>query len=466
MKETTKNFIYNLIYQIFIFIIPLITIPYVSRVLGPNNIGVYSYTYSIVYYFMLGSMLGINNYGSREIAKIKDEDKDKLSKKFLSIYYLQFFCTIIMMTAYLIFCCITKYDYKYIFIIQSIYLLSCVFDINWFFWGKEKFKITIIRNIVVKIFSLILIFLFVKKENDVWIYTLILANSALISQLYLWISMKKEINFMKVSVREIFSNFKPLLILFIPVISYSIYRVLDKTMIGMFSTTFQLGNYESAEKIINIPISIIIALGTIMMPHMSKLENNNDEYKKKISDTYKLCFFLILPIILGIFIVSEDFCNIFFGDKFNLTPNIIKLLLITVIFSCVSNITRSTYLIPKRKDSIYVKSTIFGAVLNLVLNLVFIRKYGAYGACIGTIAAEFMVMIYQIIFTWKDIEYLKNLKSILPFFVKSIIMMEIINFIGNFISITYIRLILQIISGALIYILLNVKYIKYETLKK
>lgn len=460
MKNTTKNFMYNLLYQVFVFLIPLITVPYVSRVLGPNNIGVYSFTYSIVYYFMLGAMLGINNYGSREIAKIND--KKEISKKFWSIYLLQLFCSIIMLILYAILCLTIDYNYKNILIIQVIYLISCAFDINWFFWGKEKFKITITRNILLKILSLILIFIFVKNENDLWIYTLILAISTLLSQIYLWIPLRKEVKFERVSVKEIFSNLKPVLILFVPIIAYSIYRVMDKTMIGTFSNSFQLGNYESAEKILNIPLSIITALCTVMMPHMSKQENENEKSTEIIKNTYKICAFCIYPIIMGIFAVCNEFCTAFFGMEFSLTPTIIKVLLITVLFSCISNITRSTYLIPNRKDKIYVKSTVFGAIINLILNILLIKRFGAYGACVGTIAAEFVVMFYQVIKTKEYIEYTENIKSTMPFLIKSIIMGIVLVGIGIVVENLKIKLIIQIISGIAIYVILNIKYIKQE----
>lgn len=460
MKNTSKNFLYNLIYQFFIFIIPLITIPYVSRILGVNNIGIYSYTYSIVNYFMLASMLGINNYGSREIAKSSD-NYEKKSKIFFSIYFLQLFFTIFMWLLFLIFYFIYDYEYKNILLIQMIYLISCAFDINWYFFGMEKFKITISRNIIIKIISLILIFLLVKTNDDLWVYTLILSCSTLVSQIYLWIFMKKEVSFVKVNIKDIFSNLPKCLILFIPVVAYSIYRIMDKTMIGSMTDTIQLGNYESAEKIVNIPLSIISALGTVMLPNMSKTKES--EFNKKINSTFKLCFFLLFPIFIGLMIVSDDFCNVFYGKNFTLTPDLIRILLITILFSGVTNVVRNNLLIPKGKDSIYVKSTIYGAIVNLALNLIFIRKYGAYGACIGTIGAEFIVMFYQIIKTKDEINYFQNFNCIMPFLKKSLIMGVVIYIIGLLFDFNiYLKLVIQIISAIFVYFILNKNYIIYD----
>lgn len=459
MKTTNKNFVYNMVYQIFIFIIPLISTPYISRSLGVENVGIYSYTYSIVYYFMLGGLIGINNYGSRKIAKSSD-DKEKMSENFVNIYCLQFILTSIMIAIYYIFIFfIYRYNFK-IMLIQSIFLLSVLLDINWFFFGIEKFKITISRNIIIKVLSLILTFVFVKDSNDLWKYTLLMSGSTFISQAYLWLYIKKFIKFNKPSFKEIVKNLKPCLILFIPIIAYSIYRVMDKTMIGMFSNTIELGNYESAEKIINIPISFITALGTVMLPHMSK--TNDKEYERKIMDTFRLTFFFIIPMCFGIFLVSSDFSTIFFGKEFEITGNIIKFLIPTVIFTSIANVIRTSYLIPKEKDNFYVYSTIIGAVVNLVLNLIFIWKYGAYGACIGTIVAEFFVMFYQIVCTKNFIDYKKVIKIFIKYLYKSMAMGLIIIVIGCLIKNIYLKLLLQIFIAVLFYFCINYNYIKYD----
>jgi O-antigen/teichoic acid export membrane protein len=173
-----KNFIYNFIYQILILILPLITVPYVSRVLGADGVGTYSYTYSIAYYFMIIAMLGLNNYGNRRIAKVRD-NKEDLSKEFWSIYKLQLITSSIMIILYFLYVSLFATKYKLIAFIQILYVASSMLDINWFFFGIEKFKLTITRNTIIKVFSLILIFIFVKNENDLWKYTTILSSSIL-----------------------------------------------------------------------------------------------------------------------------------------------------------------------------------------------------------------------------------------------------------------------------------------------
>ena len=461
MKTENKNFIYNFLYQIFIFIIPLITTPYISRVLGVDNIGIYSYTYSIVYYFMLATMLGINNYGSRTVAKYS-KDKKTLSERFCSIYYLQLIIGIIMFIIYnLIVHFALPEEYRMISTLQNIFLFSAILDVNWLFFGLEKFKITISRNIVIKLLSFILIFVFVKDENDLFIYTIIMGASNLVSQLYLWLFIKKDINFVKVSFKKIFSNLKGCLILFIPVIAYSIYRVMDKTMLGAISGTTDLGFYENAEKIINIPVSILTALGTVMLPNMTKTTEDTIFYKKLYS-SFELCFFLILPMVFGLFVIGENFSVIFFGEGYEASGRIIQVLIWSVLFSSIANIIRTNYLIPKEEDGIYVKSTILGAIINFVFNMILIPKYSFYGACVGTILAEFFVMFYQIIYTRREIDYKVVGKLFLKYFFKTIVVIIFISIIGIFIDNNILKLVIQIFVAIILYAILNKNYILYD----
>lgn len=197
-----------------------------------------------------------------------------------------------------------------------------------------------------------------------------------------------------------------------------------------------------------------------LMPHMSKI--SAEEYTEKLRDTFKLCFFFIIPMIVGLFVISKDFANVFFGKEFTLTGDIIQYLLPTILFSTITNVIRSNYLIPKGKNKTYVVSTILGAIVNLTLNLIFIKKYGAVGACIGTIAAEFTVMFYQVVSTRKVINYLKVFKIGVPFFLQSIIVGIIIYGIGLGISSIYLKLVIQVIVAVVIYVIINHNYIIYE----
>lgn len=461
MNQIKKNFLYNILYQLLVLILPLITIPYVSRVLGADGIGQYSYTYSIVYYFMMISMLGINNYGNRTIAKVRD-NKDQLSKNFFEIYSIQIFMSILMILCYFVYVMLFSSDFMTISILQMIYLFSCMFDINWFFFGLEKFKVTVTRSTILKILSLILIFIFVKDKSDVWLYTLILSGSTLLSQLLLLPFLLKEVLVVKINFDGIKKHIKPCLILFIPVISISLYKVMDKIMLGSMTTISEVGYYEQAEKIINVPMGIVTALGTVMLPRISNLvsKGNKKEVLRYIEISIDFMMFLAFPICFGLIAVAKDFVPIFMGEQFIKTAIILEYLSIVVIFISFANVIRKQYLVPMERDKVFILSVLIGALVNLIINFILIPKYQSIGACIGTIIAEFTVMLIQVIAVRRELYIKKYIKNIIPFFVTSLIMYIIISLFKYLNISSFIRIVLQIIVGCLIYFALNVNYIK------
>lgn len=462
MKTQNKNFIYNVLYQAFIYIFPLITIPYISRKLGVDNIGIYSYTYSIVNCLMLFSMLGINNYGNREISKSRD-DKCKMSELFFSIYGIQLLCGTILFLAYLIYIIFFCHSYKIIFICQIVNFISVFFDINWFYFGLEQFKLTIRRNILIKLISTVFIFLFVKNENDLIIYTIIMGTANLLSQLYLFFKLKSFIEFKKIHFSDMKKHLKSCIILFIPVLAYSVYRIMDKTMIGLLSSVTQLGYYENAEKIINIPIAVITALGTVMLPRMSYLlENKSNDVEKTISQSLKLSMLLSMNMFFGILLIAKDGSIIIFGKDFANSGFIMQLLSVTIVVSAWASVFRTQYLIPKSRDNIYVVTTIIGAVLNFILNLIFIPMYGSVGACIGTIAAELFLCVSQSFCLRKIFPYSRYFVLLFKELVKALIIYIIAYFITISISNIYIKLVLQVIIYSIMFVIFNWKYLYYD----
>lgn len=455
-----KNFIYNIVYQILLLILPLITVPYISRVLGADGVGIYSYTHSIAYYFMIISMLGLNNYGNRTIAKVRD-DKEKLSKEFCSIYLFQLITSTLMIILYLLYVAFFYNQYKQIAYIQMMFVISAMFDINWFFWGIEKFKLTITRNTVIKIVSLILIFLLVKTPDDIWKYTAILAGSTLFCNLILFTFLRKYIKFTKVSKKDVLKHLKPNLIMFLPVIAVSIYKIMDKIMLGILSNVTEVGYYENAEKVAQIPLTIITALGTVMLPRVSNMISNNQEDKVKelLKKTMPFIMFLALPMTFGVIAISRDFSIIFFGSSFEKSGYLMQLLSVTLIFLSWGNVIRTQYLIPKEKDKEYLISAFLGAFINFIMNMIFIPKYASLGACIGTIAAEFIVMFYQSFVVRKDLEIKNYLSNSVTFLIKSIVMFIVVILIGMHIEDRLFKIIVQVLTGGMLYVIMNFNYI-------
>lgn len=450
MSSIKKNFMYNSIYQIMIMFIPLITTPYISRVLGASGVGSYSYAYSIANYYVLFIMLGLNNYGNRSIAKVRD-NKIELEKTFWSIYSMQFVLGVIFNIIYLLYCFTFSSNFN-VSLAVSFYVISACFDVNWFFFGLEKFKLTVIRNTIIKILTTICIFIFVKESTDILIYCLIMTIGLLISQLALWPYILRNINFYKPTIKEITVHIKPNLFLFLTVIAVSLFKIMDKVMLGIMTTTTEVGYYESAEKIIAIPTALITSLGTVMLPRMTNMiSNNSTQDKKLIYWSMLFAMFISSSMCFGIMGVSKEFVPLFYGDGFEKCIDLFIILLPTCIFMAYANVIRTQYLLPHQMDKDYVISAFLGAGVNLTVNWILIPIHGCIGAAIGTFFAEAIVCLYQAYAVRKYLPIKKYFYKSLCFILAGIIMFLVIfNIdIGN-ISI-FIKLFIKILIGVVLY---------------
>ncbi len=455
MSNIKKNYIYNVLYQILIIILPLITAPYISRIIGAEKLGVYSYSYSIAQYFVLFTMLGVNNYGNRSIAQTRN-DKQKMKNTFWEIYSLQILLGIIMSILYLGYILLFINNYKLIFFIQMIYLLSSLFDINWFFFGIEQFKLTVVRNAIIKLLTVISIFMFVKSSSDLWIYTIIITTGTMISQLILFWYLFKFIDFEKIKLKNILKHLKPNLILFIPVIATSIYTVMDKIMIGQLSNMTQVGLYEYAEKLKNIPLGLITALGTVMLPKISNMVANKKDKKAILytQNSMKFALFIAFALSFGLASISKEFVPIFYGDDFRGCVKLIYILVFTIIFISWANVIRTQILIPYNRDKPYIISTIIGAIVNVVLNFLLIKKYGAQGAVIATIVAEIFVAVYQTYAVKDKFQTKPMIRYALIYLIAGSIMLLINRLIGDVINFKILSIILEVSIGGIIYIVI------------
>ncbi|OUP73236.1 flippase [Erysipelatoclostridium sp. An173] len=462
MDSIKKNFIYNSIYQIMIMFIPLITTPYISRVLGASGIGTYSYAYSIANYYVLFIMLGLNNYGNRSIAKVRDE-KIELEKTFWSIYSMQFVLGIFFNIIYLLYCFIFSAN-SHVSLAVSFYVISACFDVNWFFFGLEKFKLTVIRNTIIKILTTICIFLFVKESTDIIIYCLIMTIGLLASQLALWPYILRNINFYKPTIKEIIVHIKPNLFLFLTVIAVSLFKIMDKVMLGIMTTTTEVGYYESAERIIAIPTALITSLGTVMLPRMTNMINNNKQDKKLIYWSMLFAMFISTSMCFGIMGVSKEFVPLFYGNGFEKCIDLFIILLPTCIFMAFANVIRTQYLLPHQMDKDYVISAFLGAGVNLTVNWIFIPLYGCMGAAIGTFFAEAIVCLYQAYAVRKYLPIKKYFYKSLYFIFAGLFMFLIIFNIDVGNMTIFVELFIKILIGIVLYfivLILQILFRKY-----
>lgn len=457
--STAKNFIYNMIYQISLVILPLITSPYLSRTVGSEGLGNYSYSYSVAYYFLLLGMLGINNYGNRNIATIRD-DKKKLDYTFSRIYYFQLIMSGLSTVAYLLYCIFLCKANPVLAFAQIFYVVSSVLNINWFFFGIEEFKITVIRKTAIKIITSICIFVFIKTPEQILLYTLILAGAEFVGEVYLWFYLPRYVHFRKVPLKDVFRGTKEIVILFIPVIATSIYRYMDKIMIGQLWTMSGVGQYDYAEKIMMVCLGCMTALGTVMLPKMANLIANHKDKEVRLYLTNSMQFAMMMgfAIAFGLAAVGSRLAVLYYGTSYRECGEALTLLAVTVIPIAWANVLRTQYLIPSAKDKEYVLSVVVGAVLNFVINYTLIPNFGLKGAIVGTITAEYSVALLQTFQVRKELDIKKFVRKSVPFLVIGAIMYVGTCVVGLITHESWIGLFLQVAVGGVIYVGLSAFY--------
>lgn len=453
-----KNIVLQVGYEILSLLLPLVTTPYISRVLGAERLGLYSYSYSVVYYFQLFALLGIKYYGTREIAAVCDQ-KERRNYIFTGILGAHILVSFVSLLGYIIFVMLSCGSNRTIFLIQAFNVVAALLDINWFFFGIEMFKITVTRNTVIKILTVICVFIFVKSAADLWKYTLIMALGCMISQSIVWLFVFRFTRIVKVSLEDVLSHIKPMIVLFVPIVSISVLKYMDKIMLGIVSTNSQVGYYDYAHKIIEMPSALIVAVGTVMLPRISNLFSNGgvEKSRRYTLITYKYLMALSIGMSFGLASIADIFSVVFWGIDFAPCGKIIKILALSVPFTAYSNITRTQYLMPLNKDSIYIKSTVYGMVGNLGLNLLLIKRFQANGVALATLISEIIITLYQIVMVHKESNQIKIFKSFCFFIIPGAIMYLVLLLVPKHYNVTV--LIFNVVLGTIIYSTLCFMYL-------
>lgn len=315
MKKTFYNFIYQSIFQIVKIILPIITIPIVSNALGPSGIGTYNYINSIAQYFVLIAGLGVGVYGNKEIAIVSD-DKEKLTRKFWELFGMSFIVSLTSLLVYLII--VSFSDDRFYFYLQSLVILAALFDVSWFFMGIEDFKKTSLSSLIAQIISFIGILVFIKKPEDLWIYILIQSLTLLISQVIMWTFIWEKIEFKKIHLSSMLRHILPSLQFFVPKIAIVLYTNLNKTLLGLLDTKDSVGYYTNTLALNSIIVVLITTLDSVLLPKFSNLVSKGDVkiVLNLIKKTLNLQFFLTIPLMFGVLLITPKLVPWFFGEQF------------------------------------------------------------------------------------------------------------------------------------------------------
>ena len=460
MGSIKKNYVYQSLYQLLIIILPLITAPYISRILGAENVGIYSYTYIIANYFVVFANLGIESYGNRCIACTR-ENEDEKNRVFSEIFELHVIISVIVIIVYLGLTFFVRGKFKIFLAIQGLFVASSLFDVNWFFFGIEKFKITVTRNMIIKICTVLLIFITVKTKNDLWKYSLIMSGGTLVSQVALWSFIPKYVKFRKTNFKDCIKHVKPLLILFIAVIATNMYRMIDKFMLGWRGDLTALGCYEYADKFIRIPLGFITAYGTVMLSRMSNIFTKKVGKKANeiLSMSGTFVILLSFAMAFGLAAISPDFIIIFLGGEYEQTVGLLIILSITIPLIGWNNYVRTQILIPTNNDKTYTMAVTIGAMVNFFLNLIFINFWGAEGAAIATIFSYSTVSIIQTPIAVKFVANTKFGKDILFSVIAGTLMLIVVRIIGYYAGARISSIVFEVVAGVIIYSLMTATYV-------
>lgn len=438
VKSIKYNFIMNFILTASNFIFPLITFPYVSRILLASGNGKIAFVTSVINYFTMIASLGIPTYGIRACARVRD-DKDKLSKlvqELLVIHGVMTLITLIFLVIS-IFSIDKFYAEKELMIINGFGLFLNVLGVNWLYSALEQYQYITIRSIFFKLISIIMMFAFVHSQSDYILYGAISVFAAAGSNVLNFINLKKFVSFKKYDNYNFKQHLKPIMVFFAQSVAASIYLNLDTVMLGFIKGDTEVGLYSAAVKMKSILTALVTSLGAVLLPRLSYYISNGlgDEFNRLIKKAFEFVLLLSVPITIYFIVMSKESILLLSGDGFLGAVLAMQIIIPCTIFIGLSNITGIQMLTPLGKEKIVVYSVIAGAVIDLLLNVVFIPLYGSAGAAFGTLVAEIAVLAVQIYYIKHNYSYkLIEKTSIIKISIASIMSIIVLILVKNLLN--------------------------------
>ncbi len=391
-NSVARNYFYNTSYQVLTLLTPLITTPYLARVLGAEGIGIYSYTTSIVSYFVLFASLGVANYAQREIA-YHQNNRYEQSRIFFEVVAIQALLVGLSLLSYYLIISEWATD-RYVYWVQALNILFVLFDISWFFQGLEEFGKIVIRNCIVRLLNIACIFLFIHDASDLLLYIALAGGMNVLAGISIWLYLPQYLVVVKWRDIKLFRNFKTILQLFLPQIAIQIYTVLDKTMIGVIThSMLQNGYYEQSQKIIRMVLMIVTSLGPVMIPRIAALHSQRD-YERidfYIMRSYRFVWMLGLPMMILLILLIDGVIPWFFGPGYEDVGILVKIFTGLLLAIGINNVTGVQYLIPVGQQNIFTMTVVVGAILNFGLNLLLIPTFAAVGAAMASLIQFYFV---------------------------------------------------------------------------
>ena len=452
-KSLKINALFNIIKTCIGLLMPLITFPYSSRVLGPDSIGKVNFAQSISTYFGLIAGLGITTYAVREGAKLRN-DIVALSKFTKEILIINLTSTIIAY-AFLIptILFIPKLsDYKCLITLVSSAIFFTTIGMDWFFSSQEEFGYVTIRTIIFQIISIIGLFCLVKNSDDVYAYAFVQIIGSIGTSIWNLFILRKKLIWKTTEKLELKKHIKPILLLFSLSLITSIYTILDTTMLGFLSNDKEIGFYTAATKLNRMVLSAVTAGTAILLPRLSyNAEYDKDNFLPLFKKSLSMVFIFSIPATVGLSLLAEPIMLLLSGDQYIPAIPVTRILNPIIIVISISSLIGLQYFVPLNKEKLTIISVSIGAITNFLLNFILIPKYQAKGAAIATLVAESSVTFVQILFAGKKIWDKSVFINIIQIVLSTIIMSISISFLNTFFSNIFLKIFLNVISGVIIY---------------
>lgn len=454
-KSLVKNIAYNMVSQVVALIVPLITAPYIARVFNPEIIGSYSYALAVSSYFVLFECLGFPLYGQIQVAAYRN-DKSTVTRLFWEIMLAKIMLMAFSIVCYAIIIGKPQMTTEYILkLIMMVNILANGLDVTWFLNGLEEFRVIAIRSIVVRLVNVVCIFVLISQEQDIILYALFMQGATLIANLSVYPIVFKEISWEKVEKLNLLCHFKPASIYFVPGLVTTIFSSTDKTMLGIFSNNYEVGVYEQANKISNICMSAISAIGNVILPRASHLYHSDKNYADRantlVYKSFNLVVLIAMPVTFGMAAISKEFVPVFFGNGYEKSVQILELLCCNVLLTSSINLLGQQCLIARKKQKEYNYSIVLSAIVNVVFNYLLIRSLDSIGAAIASVAASVISLCMILLFSKVEIS-LKKLFSVLwKYLLSSIVMYILVSSTSRLLNGTIEGILVRCLLGASMY---------------
>ena len=454
-KSLKKNYFSAISNQLLTSIIWSAALFFISRALGAAEIGAYSYATSICSYFVLVSNLGFLSYGQREIAFLRD-DKEAYSKVFVELFLLKLLISSAVIALYVGFIIFIAPD-KILYTIIIIQILNSMLDISFLYTGLEKFGTVAIRTLFIKIVYFVAIVTFVREPDDFYKYCIIESLGVCGVSISLFIRLPHLLTRFKGKL-NIKRHLVPVLTLFVPSIAVQIYTVLDKSMIGLLSggVYAENGYYELSQTLVKGGIMLVTTLASVSAPRIAyELGRNNMHIvKKQMYDSYRFAWFSVIPVIVVMYFIVPRVVPLFYGPGYDKVSILARVLLPILLAMGLSTISGSQYLVPAKKVRYYNIALIIGAVVNFFMNLILIPKLMSVGASIGSVVAEFCVLITELIFISKIglLRIRRILRYGISYVIAGIVTGIALMYLDEYIPCTVFGVLIDILAGLFIYI--------------